>query len=184
MDVKGTAVVSIPEFIQSRFPSRMEEWLDALSAGARAIVSKKILASSWYPLSDAVLEPTQKLCDLFYDGQDKGAWEAGRFSADHGLQGVYKVFVKVATPQFLISRAGRIFSSYYRPSSIEIDEVGAGAVIMRIVEFPEPDRLIEARIGGWVERALEICGCRNLEITTPRSMTAGESVTEIKAQWE
>ena len=183
MEVKGTAVISIPEFVKDRFHNRMGEWLESLSVESRAIMSKKILASSWYPLSEAVLEPTRKICDLFYDGQDKGAWEAGRFSADHGLQGVYKVFVKVATPQFLISRAGRIFSSYYRPSQIEIDEVKAGNVIMRVVEFPEPDRLIEARIGGWVERALEICGCRNLEVTTPRSMAVGDTVTEIEAQW-
>ena len=45
MDVKGTAVVSIPEFSQRRFPSRMEEWLDSLFAGSRAIMSKKVLAS-------------------------------------------------------------------------------------------------------------------------------------------
>jgi hypothetical protein len=183
MDVKGTAVISTPIFVKSRFENRFGEWLDSLSSEARTLMSGKVLATEWYPIDKALLEPTAKICDLFYDGKDIGAWQAGRFSCDYALRGVYKIFVMVASPDYIIKRASRIFSNYYRPSEMKVVDKSANKTILHIVKFPEPNRFIELRIGGWAERALEMCGGKDIRVTMPKSLVKGDQVTEYSITW-
>jgi hypothetical protein len=183
MEVMGTGIIPNVEFVRQNFESRSDEWLASLSEPSRKIM-ETVLASSWYPLNEALIEPTQKICDLFYDGRDEGAWELGRFSAEHALTGVYRIFVKVGTPGFLISRASAIMSVYYRPSEIKVAEKSSKRAVAQLVHFPESHRMVELRMGGWMERALEISGCKEVTLDIPRSLTKGDPVTEFVAQWK
>lgn len=141
------------------------------------------MANSWYPLRELLIEPTQKLCDLFYAGSTRGATEAGRYSADIGLSGIYKIFVKVGSPDFIVKRASTIMAGYYQPSELKVVESVPGKVVVHITKFDEPSPLIEARIAGWIQRALEINGCKNAMITTPKSLAKRDPVTEYIIKW-
>ena len=183
MQAKGTAVGSIPLFVKTYHAAQYQTWYDSLTPKAKEVFKEHILASSWYPLHEAVIEPTQKICDLFYNGSDKGAWKAGEFSAEHSLKGIYKIFVKVGTPQFIIKRASNVFSSFYNPSKIEVIDTSSNHVNIHISEFPTPSAMVECRIAGWIQQALTISGCKtpNVKITT--SMTKGSPYTEIASKW-
>lgn len=184
MEVKGLSVASTPAFVQHSFGSRFNEWIDSLSSESREIMSNCILASNWYPLQEAFIEPTRKICDLFYGGRDKGAWEVGRYSADIALKGIYKLFVKLGSPEFLIKRASKVMSTYYRPSELIVHEMSSGKAKVHIVKFPEANRFIELRIAGWMERAMEISGCRHVDIKITRSLAKGDLVTEFATEWK
>jgi hypothetical protein len=184
MEVKGSAVSSIPEFVKNRFGSRMNEWIGKMPPDSRQIMTNKILSSSWYPVREAVVVPTRAICDLFYGGDARGARESGRFSADHALSGIYKLFVKIGSPQFIIGKASNIFTSYYRPSEIKTAELSDKGTIVHITQFAEPDELVEQRIAGWIERALEISGCKGVKLQILRSLTKNDPVTEISCKWE
>lgn len=184
MEVKGIAVKSIPEFVKRKFPNEFEEWLASLSNKSKKIMEGDILVSSWLPLYEAMVEPTEKICELFYGGDKKGAWEAGRFSSDIGLRGVYKIFVRVGTPHFIIGRASIIFSAYYRPSKLEVVEKKPKSALLHIVEFPEPNELVEQRIGGWMERAVEISGVEVISVRITKSLAKGDPYTEFAGEWK
>ncbi len=183
MEVKGTAVRPTPLFVRKSFGSRYDEWLTRLSDKSRDIMGSKIATGVWYPLREAMVEPTQTICDLFYDGKKEGAWEVGRFSADYSLWGLYRLFVRVGSPGFLIKRAAAIFSTYYHPSKIVIVETSPKKAIAHIELFPEPDELVELRIGGWMERALEISGCTAVQTLITHSLARGDPVTEYVSAW-
>ncbi len=142
-----------------------------------------IMANNWYPFQPIMVEPTSKVCELFYGGNIRGAWVVGRYSADYGLSGIYKIFVKVGSPDFILKRASTILSGYYSPCKLSVTESGPGKAILQITEFPEPSMLVESRIGGWMQRALEIHGCKSPQVKVTRSMTRGEPVTEYDATW-
>jgi len=184
MEIKGTAVKSIYEFVQKKFPDRLKEWIDELPEASRKIMEEAIFATQWYPLDEAGGIPTKKLGLLFYDDIKKGAWECGRFSAEMALTGVYKVFIKLATPSYIIDRATKIFSTYYRPTELSVVDKGKNSVKLHIQKFPSPDRVIEYRIAGWMERALEINNCKNINMKIPQSLTLGHPVTEINITWD
>ncbi|MBW1813316.1 MAG: hypothetical protein JRJ39_06480 [Deltaproteobacteria bacterium] len=185
MEVKGGAVSSVPEFVRTKFGSRYEEWLDSLSEDSNKIMKEHIIpAISWYPIRPGLIEPTQKICELFYDNDENGAWEAGRFSADIGLIGVYKMFVKLGSPKFIVGRAATIFSSYYKPCRMEIAGEAEKMVVLHIKKFLELERLVELRICGWIERALEISGSKAVKVELTKSLTNQDQVTEIVVEWK
>ncbi|MFC1541571.1 hypothetical protein ACFL50_03870 [Candidatus Latescibacterota bacterium] len=185
MKVKGEALISIPIFILKKIGKRgFNEWLNEISPEARTVYSTHIKKNDWFPLKEIMIEPSKKACELFFHGSKRGAWECGRYSAEYGLKGIYKVLVKLSSPQILIKKAGPILNSYYKPSSVEVVEKGDNYVILHITEFTEMDKMIEYRIAGWMERALEICGCKHISIRINKSLTENDPYSEYNISWK
>lgn len=185
MKVKGTILTSVQGFIKENFPNRYQEWIDALPAESQQIYNKSILATEWYSYRDGLIAPSEVLATLFYNNDlKKSSWKIGRYSAEIGLKGIYKVFVFIATPQFIIKRGGKILSSFYKPSVLKIGEERLKGVDIIITEFPDPTEIAENRIAGWIEKALEICGVTNSQIEITQSMTKGDDKTIYVINWE
>jgi hypothetical protein len=184
MDVKGTAINSIPEFIVKKFGKEgFNQWLAAINEKARKVYEGNVLAGNWYPMKEVMVEPTRMMCELFYHGDVKGAREGGRYSAELGLKGVYRIFVKFGSPEFLIRKASAIFTSYYQPSEMKVVAQEDKKAVVHITQFSEASSLVENRIAGWMERALEISGCKNVKILITQSLAKGAPYTEIIASW-
>jgi hypothetical protein len=185
VEVKGTAIITIPLFIKERFgEGGLSQWIDALTPEARKVYQVSIFPSSWYPLNEVLIQPLRKMCHLFYAGDLKGAKESGRFSADYSLKGIYKLFVKLGSPEFMVRRAGTIMAIYYTPSEMKVVESRKGQAIMQITKFPDMDQVLEIRIAGWMERALEISGGKQPSIKITKSLTAGDPISEFLATWK
>jgi hypothetical protein len=183
MEIKGSAVKSIPDYLKKFHPEKYSTWLEALPDKSKKIFTEPILPSSWYSLQDAAIIPTEALGQILFSDAVKGAWQCGRFSAETALTGIYKFFIKAASPFFIINRAGKIFSTYYQPSAMEVVEKGEDYVILHITHFDEPSRLIEGRIGGWIEKAMEIHGVSFVNVSIEKSLTKGDQYTEILVKW-
>ena len=77
MEVKGTAIITVPLFIKDRFSEGgLNQWIGALTPEARQVYPASVLVSFWYPLKEFLIEPLRKMCDLFYAGDLKGARES------------------------------------------------------------------------------------------------------------
>ena len=184
LEVKGTTVQSVAKFVTARYgePGRAT-WLEALPEGARAIHANPVMPSVWYPAETALIQPTEGVCRTFFSGDPRGAWECGRFSAEEGLKGVYKIFLAVGTPGFIIKKAGAILPQLLRPAEIRVADQGPKSVTLHITRLPGAHALLDARIAGWMERALEISGCSGIRVTIPHSLARGAEVTEFHAEW-
>lgn len=184
MEIKGSAVKTIPDYLKKANPDKFSIWLEALPETSKKFFSEPVWPSNWYPLNDAGIIPTEILGQILFNDPIEGAWQCGRFSAEAALTGIYRFFVKSATPRFIIDRASHILATYYQPCSLLVSEYGENYVILRIDQFEEASKLVEARIGGWIERAMEIHGVKCVTVTTPKSITNGDSFTEIHVKWE
>lgn len=184
MQVKGTAVKSIKEYVQNKYASRENEWIQSLPESSSKLMAGGIFANNWYPMKDAAVEPTKAIAKMFYNNDIKrAALECGRYSAEVGLRGVYRIFVKVASPNYIMQRAGRVFTSYYSPSEIAVVSSHDKGLTLHITKFPEPEEIIEHRIAGWCERALEFTNCKNVKANITKSLAKGDSLTEIVINW-
>ncbi|MGD2085406.1 MAG: hypothetical protein PVH61_04400 [Candidatus Aminicenantes bacterium] len=185
MKVRGKALIPMPKFVKKKFGKEgLKRWLDAISVEAHQAFVFTIKSSEWYPLTETFTKPTANIAQLFYDWNlKKAAWELGRFSADFGLK-YLKLIVKIGSPNFLLNKAGEIMSSYYNPSKIEIVNAVGSNVKFRISNFPEMNKAVEYRIAGWIERALEINGCKNVNIKIPKSITNFNAYSEFHVSWE
>lgn len=184
MEAKGTTVATVGKFVRARFGEESHQrWLEALTPAARSLHSGSVMSSIWYPLGPGLIESTEQVCRLFYSGDPKGAWECGRFSAEEGLRGVYKIFLVVGTPAFIIKKASNILPQLYRPSTIATVGQTSNSVTLHVTQFPEPHFIIDSRIGGWMERALEISGCKGVDVQIPRSLARKDPLTEFVIRW-
>jgi hypothetical protein len=183
MEIKGSAVKSIPDYLRKIHPEKYASWLDALPEKSKKIFVEAILPASWYSMQDAAIIPTEVLGQILFNDAVKGAWQCGRFSAENALTGIYKFFIKAASPFFIIDRAGKIFSTFYQPCTMNVVEKGDDYVVLHISQFEEPSKLIEGRICGWIERAMEINGVSFVNVTIEKSLTRGDPVTEILVKW-
>jgi hypothetical protein len=184
MEVKGTAVKSIPDFIKSKFPEKYDEWFNNLPENSKKIFAIPVFPSQWYDMDSCVTKPTEvlgKIC--FANDIKKGAWECGRFSAETALQGIYKFFVKAASPSFIMSRASKVFATYYQPSDLRLIVNEDKRCILHITLFEQPNALVEYRIAGWMEKALELSGMQEVVASIPKSLTQGDKITEIMLTW-
>ena len=137
MKVKGTILSSAQGFVKENFPNRFGDWLNSLSPESKTMYTNPILASEWYDIEVGLFAPTTVLADLFYNGDvNKVAWEMGRYSAEVGLKGIYKVFILIATPQFIMKRGGKILSSFYDPCNLTTGEIRPKGVDIIVSEFP------------------------------------------------
>jgi hypothetical protein len=184
MEIKGTAVKSIPEFVQKHFPLRFQDWLKTMPENSSKLMGGLIFSNNWYPIQDALVEPMKSISKFFYNGDDKKtARTMGKFSADVALNGVYKFFIQFGSPKYIIERGSRIFTTYFQPSEMVVVNVAKNGLTVNITKFPEPDEIIEHNIAGWMERALEISGCKQVKAEIIRSLAKKHSLTEIQITW-
>jgi hypothetical protein len=184
MEIKGTAILAIRDFVKDNFQEKFNEWLNTLPQDSKLIYNGAIDSSRWYPLEAAGVIPTKITAELFYQNDyKKGAMEAGKFSAEKALTGIYKIFVKAATPSFIIQRASRIFATYYQPCKMEVIENTDGHVLLEISDMTQSDEVIEYRIAGWIKKALEISGCENIRIDFSNSIAQGDKSTKMEINW-
>ncbi len=184
MEVKGTAVKSIKEYVEKKYKSQYTDWIQSMPESSQKIMSDAIFANNWYSMKDGAVEPTLAIAKLFYRNNiQKAALEAGRFSAEQGLKGVYKIFVRVASPNYIMERAGRVFTSYYSPSDITVLDKHDKGLTIHITKFPEPEEVIEYRIAGWCEKALEFTNCKDVKSNITKSLAKGDNLTEIVITW-
>jgi len=184
MEIKGSAVKATPDFVKDKFSARYSEWVKALPEVSRTIIEKPIYATTWYSLTDSVIIPTQKVADLFFDGNyAKAANEIGRYSADVALKGVYKIFVRVSSPHFVLSRASSIFATYYQPSDIKVIETSEKKAVLQLSKFHSNDRLIMNRIAGWIEKTLEITLKSPLKVDVENHVEGANLTSKITVMW-
>lgn len=182
MRVRGSVCSNINAYVQEFHADKHQQWLDSLTPESQELM-KKTKSSDWYPIEDGILAPTKNMCDMFYSSTKEGAWKSGRYSAEVSLTGIYKVFVVISTPIFLIKRASRILGTFYDPTEVAVVENSDKSMLVHFTKLPVKSEHLEYRIAGWMEKALEICGCKNLSIQTPKSIAKGDDVFVVDIKW-
>jgi hypothetical protein len=183
MEVKGTAIKTIYEFVKEKFFNEYNSWLESLPVESKSIISNRISLTNWYPLESALIIPTKMIGEMFYKDIQKGAFELGIYSSNQAIKGVYKMLVMVSSPSFIVNRASTIMSSYYRPCTMEITKRSKDMAILSIIDFPKPNVIIDYRILGWIKNTMEFSKFKSPKVEMLKSMGKGDSTTDYLIKW-
>lgn len=185
MEVKGSVLITIPMFIKRQFGrTGFERWLKALNPETAKAFGVTLSSSRWYPLVEFLEKPMKTCCKLFYDNDLRGARESGKFNAEYSLTGAYAILMKAGSVKFIMGRAAKILPMYYRPSELALRNVTDTSCDLLVTKFPDITPIVEQRIAGWVEGALEIHGCSDIDVTIEESITTGASHTRYAVNWK
>ncbi len=178
MKVNGTVISSLSDFIGGRFGAHGRlMWLESLAPRSRAIYSGPVAPTKWYPMREALSLPLSRMAEIFFEGDAHGARESGGHRAQAVLGGT------AVSPATVIKRAERMFSTCYTPTVAQAAIISPGNGMVRLTYFSELDPLIEARLIGFVERGLELCGAEDVGVGITSSIAQGRPYSEYHFSW-
>jgi hypothetical protein len=86
------------------------------------------------------------------------------------LGGVYRTFVRIATPRFVLSISARIFSTYFRPGIMRVVERRTGFVQVEFTRCSCFDANVWKDVIGGCEATLAVAGA---QACRPRFVSGG-----------
>ncbi|MCK5536752.1 MAG: hypothetical protein KAI79_07985 [Bacteroidales bacterium] len=184
MEIKGTAVKTTEQFMRDRYAEKYLEWKRGLPDESKPFFKDLISVSKWYPLMESVIFPTETVAKVLGKTTEEAALELGQYSAEVALSGIYKIFVRISSPDFVISRATQVFSTYYNPGSIEIIEKNKNSLKARIKNFSKQDSLVMYRIAGWIQGTLQVTRRKTINVELDiKELEDDKLFCEILASW-
>lgn len=179
---KGTVWLSTKLFVEKRFGKAvLDDCFGRLPEDDRKLLGG-VVPVGWYPI-----EPTLRfhriVDERLGDGNLSLCREMGAFSADWQLNSFHKLFLRFQRPAFLVERATQMWSTYHDTGRWELDVAEERRFDGRLVDFAVPDPVFAVRLEGWLRRAFELCGARDVRVQETRLRDAGGSVYEYVGSW-
>lgn len=183
VSIKGQPVISFLKFIDQELPlDKRMSLIEKLPPRYRDEIGRRmILATSTYPVSLLNLM-TIEAAKLAGVSETDLARRAGRFAAKEGLSGVYRVFVRILDTNTVLSKAAGLWSTIWTTGKMSAERTSNSSAIVRLRGFPRTERVLCARIGGWIEHIAEMTGARPT-VDHPRCTADGEGECEWHVKW-
>lgn len=183
VEIKGVAISGSIEAFKAKFGK--EEYakiLEKLNAEDKNMFSSIILSNLWYPL-DSFVRYIEVLYQLYYGGDYSKLQLNSEEIIDKQLRGIYRLFIQLGTPEFVVKKIGFINSSYFKGMTLEVIENKKGKYIGHYTGFEKQHRVFQYTIIGFYKRAMEISGAKNVKavFTVPMS---DSKYAEITVTWE
>lgn len=184
IELKGSVLIDSIKAIKSRSGEEMFiKILEQLKPDTRKIFENpNILSVSWYPL-DAFLEFLDIDLKLTADGNENELIERSEKIIEKQLKGIYKIFVKFGSPEFIINRIRVSQLTYFRGLAIEANMIGPEKARVKYIGLEKHQRLIGLSIIGYYKKALEISGAKNIKITYTTPIEEDKGFCELEIEW-
>ena len=163
-------------FIEHKFGSRgLQKVITSLSDSDKetATVHSKAI-NSWVEV-DAHVRLLEAIVKELNHGEDGILLETGEWIAMKQLNSIYRAFLVVVSPDFMLKRSSTIFHTFYDEGAMEVKTLAPGNVECTFRGFTKQQQPIELSIIGWFAGAAKLSRAKNigLDITTSLSEDKG-----------
>lgn len=183
LHIKGTAVLDTLEAIKARAgKAELEKIISHLDQETQEIFRRPISPSSWYSCNafsrflEADIQETA-------GGNEQELVKRSEAVIEKQLSGIYKMFVRLGSPEFVIRRIAAVHSTYFDGVQIIPEMKGPNAATIQYVGFSRNHRIIGFVILGFFRKALEISGAKKVDVHFTLPIEAGEKSCELSLTW-
>jgi hypothetical protein len=156
-------------FVRERFGTEgQRQILATLSDTDREVaVNQAELIHSWVDVDVHVRLLNAVLTELA-DNKEALLWEMGEWIATRQLNTIYRMFLFVVSPEFMLQRSSTVFHTFYDEGAMEVERRSPGLVDCTFRGFAAAQQPIELSITGWFAGAAKLSRAREvrLDITT------------------
>lgn len=162
-------------------PERFSAWVRTLPPATAALIHQPRLAQEWIALE--IISPlyTSSLDGLF-DGDTERMYELGRQQLRNDMSGIYRVFLRVASPAYVAEKTSAIYAVYAR-------DCGTLSVLARtdhsldilVADRAFPSTPFFEALRGSIAGALELTGVKELHVVTIEDAKPDERL--FRASW-
>lgn len=182
-EVKGIALRNFSVVLAAlRGEKFAKEVLAAISPTLRdALQTGKIVPSGWYPLE--WYRELHAGVRRVTGGEPGVAWLIGRESTKHDMTGIYRIFLRIVSPHYILSAGSRIFGTYYRPGTMRVLESRGGFSRVAFENCAGFDRHVWNDVLGGCEVSLELAGARVVRVHLESGGHDGDTEAVAVAWW-
>lgn len=137
--------------------------------------------SMWVPF-DAFVALCEAIDRAYGSGDLSLCRTLGRYAADVNLPTLYRIFYKLGSVRFIISKASAVWSTHYDSGRARTEDIPGG--IAFIVEgFATPHRAHCLSILGWMEGSAAISGAKVTSAREVKCRTRGDNVCLFQLEY-
>ena len=182
-DIKGSALLDSLESIKARAgQSEVSKIVGNLTAESRKVFESPILFSEWYPL-DAFAEFLETDIQQTAGGDREVLAVRSEKVVEAQLHGIYKIFIKLGSPGFVITRIAAVHATYFRGIKI-VPEVEGHSATIRYLGFQKRHSIMEFAIIGFFRKALAISGAKRVELKFTVPIAKADTYSELTITWQ
>ena len=182
--VKGSMLATRPLWVRfNRGEDGLRELEARLEPTLARVVRDGIDKATWYPFS-WFLDLNVAIDEVFGSGDLSLVPELGRHGTETNLTTIYRVFYKVGTPRWILSRAGRLWRMHFDAGRLAVRLRTETVVDLAIVDFPTPHRAHCLSILGTIERSAELSGAEGVRAQELSCRAAGEKRCVLRVAWQ
>lgn len=181
-ELKAAGVNSLLAVLQTMVGrERYLAWARTLPAATSSLIHQPRLAQEWIALETIAPLYPSALHDLFA-GDTERLYELGRQQLRNDMSGIYRVFMRVASPGYVADKTAAIYAVYARGC-------GTLSVVARTdnsLEFlldhrPFPSLAFFESLRGSIAGALELTGIKDLKVVALDAARADQC--RLRATW-
>lgn len=181
--VKGTVLKARLAFIDQHFGAEgREKVLASLSQEDQQELGRP-LPVKWYPF-DLGRRLDEAIVNVLGGGQSHFFLRLGIASAEQNLAKMHHAFLTPGDPHAFLAKAPTIYRLYYETGRREYQRTGDKEALLTTYDaetFSAPDCLT---VVGWHQRALEMCGARDVVIVEEECRAKGGEVCRYRLTWK
>jgi hypothetical protein len=184
VEIKGSAVLDSITGIKKRDgEAGYNEILTLLDEDTRKLFQSTISASSWYSLDLFCRFLTVEL-NKTAGGKEEVLVGRSEKVVERQLRGVYKIFVKIGSPEFLIKRITAVHMTYFNGVALDFKMLGPGSATIRYSGFEKQHRLIGFTLIGFFRKALELSGAKDYNVWFTTFIEEEKGYCDLAISWK
>ncbi len=169
-------------FVEQRFGAEAwTELLASLTLEASATLAQAV-AVGWY---DTHLQPElYRAMDSRFGRADLAlVTELGRFAADEDLHGIYRMFLRFASPGYVLEKGMAYWSRFQSTGRWEVTRTSPRSARAALVGFTTADEAVCRYLAAYMTRMMELAGARSVRVEEVRCRARGESDCTFEGTW-
>jgi hypothetical protein len=182
-DIKGRVLLDTLASVKEREKeSGLARIVEGLSEKSKKIFESPILFSDWYPLDSFteflevnVRETANGNCEVLAKRSEK--------VVESHLRGVYRIFIRLGSPKFVITRISGVHQAYFKGVKI-VPDVNGNRATIRYFGFQKQHSILEHTIIGFFRKALEISGANRIDLSFTVPIAQAGPYSELTIEWE
>jgi len=185
--LKAVSVKSGKEFLIKKYgEDAVMGVINSLSGELKGVLSSDFIISSQWILMDEWMDFCNLVVKNLAGGDESVMIDLGEYNATKELKGIYSVFLMVLSPEAIIKRAPRIFSTYLNTQNKgggSVKVISSGNILITLKGLEQGHRCFELSSIGWCKKALQLAGAKDVVVKVAKSIEDGGDYFELSAVW-
>jgi hypothetical protein len=161
--VKASGSMTIHKMVQKKGAEAAQRFLARLAPGTRETLLHE-LATSWIPIEQEE-EIFRIAADCLYPGDPEALRRLGQSVAEDNFNGIYKIFLRIPTPEFIIRRIPQTWSTLHDEGQACVEDYhdNCGTLVARSI--PDLPAVQREYICGYIVGILSLTSAKRISVS-------------------